>query len=231
MKYALLDWDNTLRKGYSLFSWCNFLVEKAIIDKASLDSINLIKQKYENRLISHDDFAKISCEIFGDYLQGISLKKIASLEKEFIDVFKKDLFSFSKGILNYLENNNYKIIIVSGAPKSLIEQCIADNNNVTVFGLEFETNNNKYTGLVKRNYGFNKNEIVDFLIAKYGKPSIAFGDSSSDIYMLNEAEKSVLVVLDQMKIALYKADMLIYESDSSNEACEKIEFLLKNEGK
>ena len=33
---------------------------------------------------------------------------------------------------------------------------------------EFEENNNKYTGLVKTNYGFNKSEIVDLLIAKYG---------------------------------------------------------------
>lgn len=229
MKYALLDWDNTLRKGYSIFSWCNFLVEKAIIDKTSLYRINLIKQKYEQRLISHDDFAKNACEIFVNYLQGISVNKIAALEKEFIDIFKKDVFSFSKGILNCLENNNYKIIIVSGAPKSLIRQCVADNKNVIVFGLEFEKNNNKYTGLVKRNYGFNKNEIVDLLIAKYGKPSIAFGDSSSDVYMLNESKKSVLIVSDQTKIALYKVDALIYENDSSNEAYKKIEFLLKNE--
>ena len=229
MKYALLDWDNTLRKGYSIFSWCNFLVEKAIIDKTSLDRINLIKQKYENSLISHDDFAKTACEIFVNYLQGISVKKISTLEKEFIDIFTKDIFTFSKGLLNCLENNNYKIIIVSGAPKSLIRKSIANNKNVIIYGLEFEKNNNKYTGLVKRNYGFNKNEIVDLLIAKYGKPSIAFGDSTSDFYMLNESEKSVLIVSNQTKRILYKADMLIYESDSSNEAYKKIEFLLKNE--
>ena len=228
MKYALLDWDNTLRKGYSIFSWCNFLIEKAVIDKTSLDRINLIKQNYENRLISHDDFAKICCENFVNYLRGMSVEKITALEKEFINVFKKDVFSFSKGILDCLENNDYKIIIVSGAPKSLISQCIADNKNVIVYGLEFEINNDKYTGLVERNYGFNKNEIVDLLTAKYGKPSIAFGDSSSDIYMLNEAEKSVLIVSDQTKTALYKADMLIYESDSSNEVYKKIERLLKN---
>ncbi len=230
MKYALLDWDNTLRKGYGIFSWCNFLVEKAIIDKTSLYKINLIRQKYESGLMSHDDFAKTACEIFANYLQGISVKKLAALEKEFIDIFKKDVFSFSRGILDCLENNNYKIIIVSGAPKSLIKQCITDNKNVIVFGLEFEKHNNKYTGLVKRNYGFDKHEIVDLLIAKYGKPSIAFGDSSSDIYMLNESEKSILIVSDQTKTALYKADMLIYESDSSNEAYKKIESLLKNEG-
>ena len=231
MKYALLDWDNTLRKGYSIFSWCNFLIEKAIIDETSLHKINSIKQNYENGLISHDDFAKTACEIFVNYLQGISVKMIAELEKEFIGIFKKDLFSFSEGILNCLENNDYKIIIVSGAPKSLIKQCVAENKNIEVFGLEFEENNNKYTGLVKTNYGFNKSEIVDLLIAKYGKPSIAFGDSSSDIYMLSEAEKSVLIVSDQTKTALYEADMLIYESDSSSDVYKKIEFLLKNEAK
>lgn len=231
MKYALFDWDNTLRKGYSLFSWCNFLVEKAIIDKTSLDEINSIKQKYEDGLISHDDFAKNACEKFGECLKGKSVKKITALEKEFINIFEKDVFSFSRRILNYLESNNYKIIIVSGAPKSLISQYVADNKNVTVYGLEFEENNNKYTGLVKRNYGFNKNEIVDSLKKQYGKPSIAFGDSSSDIYMLNESEKSVLIVSDQTKIDLYEADILIYESDTSNEAYKKIESLLKNEEK
>ena len=49
--------------------------------------------------------------------------------------------------------------------------------------------------------------------------------------MLNESEKSVLIVSDQTKIDLYEADILIYESDTSNEAYKKIESLLKNEEK
>ena len=44
MDYALLDWDNTLRKGYTLFSLIDFLVKREFIEeKINVEIFQLIE--------------------------------------------------------------------------------------------------------------------------------------------------------------------------------------------
>ena len=40
MDYALLDWDNTLRQGYTLFSWIDYLIEVGTVGSVVREEID-----------------------------------------------------------------------------------------------------------------------------------------------------------------------------------------------
>lgn len=59
MKYALLAWDKTLRKNYTLFYWIDYLVELNIIKKYN-NSIKTLFQKFRQNKITYDRLAELS---------------------------------------------------------------------------------------------------------------------------------------------------------------------------
>ena len=54
-KVALIDWDGTIRKGFTIKEWIKFLVTKLNRnDKSIIRSINALFLDYWNGKISHD---------------------------------------------------------------------------------------------------------------------------------------------------------------------------------
>ena len=57
MDYALLDWDNTLRQGYTLFSWIDYLIEVGTVGSVVREEIDYYIEEYLKDKISHDQIA------------------------------------------------------------------------------------------------------------------------------------------------------------------------------
>ena len=74
MKYAVFDWDNTIRRGFTLFSWMDFLYEQRILDRKVHKKIEKVQRMYASGEMNHDDYAKIACEIYSESMKGISEK-------------------------------------------------------------------------------------------------------------------------------------------------------------
>ena len=188
-KYALFDWDNTVRKGYTLFSWINYLCEKQIISSSIIPSLEQIKSNYNNNTISHDQYAEFACSLFAKSLTGKNKKSLENLLPDYIE--KYDSTYFFKGIdlvFDLLYSKKIDIIIISGAPSFVLRQYQERFHINSIFGFEEEVIDESYTGRVLTNYGFNKAEKINDLCMTYNSlPYIAFGDSSSDLPMLNKA--------------------------------------------
>ena len=58
MDYALLDWDNTLRQGYTLFSWIDYLIEVGTVGSVVREEIDYYIEEYLKDKISHDQLAR-----------------------------------------------------------------------------------------------------------------------------------------------------------------------------
>ena len=64
MAYAVFDWDNTIRKGFTLFSWMDFLYSEEILDTKVRITISGVQDQYMRKQINHDEYAKKACEIY-----------------------------------------------------------------------------------------------------------------------------------------------------------------------
>ena len=62
-RYALFDWDGTLREGYTLFEWIGFLRERGeILSARVLKRHDRLVADYREGRISHDVLARESCQ-------------------------------------------------------------------------------------------------------------------------------------------------------------------------
>lgn len=109
-----------------------------------------------------------------------------------------------KKYLMYLNSNRIRPIIVSGAPRDILDKYRI--NIYKIYGLVAEEENDRFSAKVLHNYQNNKNIKVEEICKEMGKkPKIAFGDSASDFEMLTKAEKSI-IVCKKGKHPKFKAD-------------------------
>lgn len=59
-RYAVFDWDNTVRRGFTIFPWIDHLFEKGVFDDASHRSIQSLNERYRMGTITHDEYAGLA---------------------------------------------------------------------------------------------------------------------------------------------------------------------------
>lgn len=52
MKYAVFDWDNTLRKGFTLFAWMDFLYTEKVLDAGVRRKMGRVQKRYADKEIT-----------------------------------------------------------------------------------------------------------------------------------------------------------------------------------
>ena len=209
MDYALLDWDNTLRKGYTLFTWMDYLINIGTIKSVVRQKVDYYIEEYKKENLSHDQLAKDACDVFAKSIKGM---KKSILERQIRDYMYEDstkLYKFTQEIFDVLNENKILPIIVSGAPSDILERYHMKFNLYEIYGFVAEVENDRFSGKVSCNYGYNKNLKVEEICKKMGRiPKIAFGESISDFEMLNKAEKSI-IVCENERYLKFKADGII----------------------
>lgn len=195
MKYAVFDWDNTLRKGFTLFAWMDFLYSEKVLDVRVRRRMSKVQKRYADREISHDEYAKLACELYSEEMKGITESIIRKLIGKYMKFDKKDIFPFADGIFEALQEYDVKPIIISGAPSYIVEQYTERFRLHEIYAFSEEFANGFCNGRVAYNYGMNKKDTVELLCSKYGeKPIIGFGDSSSDIPLFDYAGYAFCIV-------------------------------------
>ena len=209
MDYAFLDWDNTLRKGYTLFTWMDYLINIGTIESVVRQEVDYYIEEYKKENLSHDQLAKDACDVFAKSIKGM---KKSILERQIRDYMYEDstkLFRFTQEIFDVLNENKILPIIVSGAPSDILERYRMKFNLYEIYGFVAEVENDRFSGKVSCNYGYNKSLKVEEICKKMGRiPKIAFGDSISDFEMLNKAEKSI-IVRENERYSKFKVDGII----------------------
>ena len=91
-RYALFDWDNTVRRGYTLYSWVDYLCTHSIIDSHLQYKLDKIKGQYIKNQITHDQYAKIACAAYAKALSGLYIETIEHAVRDYIPHDRKYLF-------------------------------------------------------------------------------------------------------------------------------------------
>lgn len=193
-KYAVFDWDNTVREGYTLYSWVDYLCQHNIMEKDVQKNLREIENRYKRKEITHDEYANIACNEYTKALTGKSEKKLNQVIADYIKEDRELLFPETNALMKFLNKKNVDVIVISGAPTRILEQYKEEFGIKDIFALEEEVVEKSFTGKVACNYGHNKFCKVNELIKKYKTaPYLALGDSESDIPLLDSSDYPICV--------------------------------------
>ena len=217
MAYAVFDWDNTIRKGFTLFSWMNFLYEEKILDTKVRNSIASVQNQYSKKQINHDEYAKKTCEIYSSAIIGMSENIRNKLVKSYIPYDKQCLMPFSQALFEYMSSCDIKPIIISGAPRYILDKYKDMFRLYDIFAFSEKYSMGLCTGGVDYNYGVDKKKTVEKLYKVFGmKPLVGFGDSYSDIPLFEMSEYAFCVVKTGDENSLPYGKNVTYISDETN---------------
>lgn len=193
--YALIDWDGTIRSGFTILSWSKFLVENKIISPKIIKDLESLFNLYLIKQITHDQLAERSAYIYANYLQGIAVDKVKRQAFLFTESDRFYLIDISLKLLSYLIDNSVKIVVISGAPLEVLSQYKNLLPLSYVYGLELEHFDEKYTGKIISNPGIRetKKRLTESLIKRHWQIIVALGNSESDIPLFEAADIRVIV--------------------------------------
>lgn len=195
MRYALFDWDNTIRKGYTLFSWMDYLLSVNVISRSTQSHMKIIQNEYAQGIISHDQYAEKACEAYAAAMQGVSVDLRDDYIRKYMELDKKAIFPFAESLFTYLYNCNIKTIVISGAPSCIIEEYADRFHLYGILAFCEQSCGGFLTGRVSYNFGTNKDKTLYMVQNRMGGwPLFSFGDSSSDVPLLIRAKYGFCVI-------------------------------------
>ena len=216
----LLDVDNTLIGGFSIFSFSEFLRQKNLFHDQSFSQMQTDLENYTSGNITYERFALDAVDHYSLGLQGIPEKDIFVAGENFQNFYKTQLLPHTRELLQ-LMNLQGKTVAVSGAPKEAFLPMARYLGIQETHLLEAEVTHGVYTGKTKVNMALDweKTKVVKKLaLAGFNtSSSFAFGDSEHDIPLLSAVEnpfavspnKALLVVAQNRNWSVVNADNII----------------------
>lgn len=182
-KVAFFDLDKTVFEGSSMQRFLfGYLIPQRKIDFLSLLQALFLVFRYATRLISHNKASKQTIEIAAKVLRGKTVAEVDAWQKDFFS--KKDFFAHIPSLCTYLQKNGYDIYIVSASILPVVKAC-ADLLGAKAIASELVIENKTYTGTIKQLMNEREKASAVAAVMKGNTThSIAFGDSTGDIAML-----------------------------------------------
>lgn len=196
-KLSLLDWDGTLRPGYTTIDWMHFLHHHSIVDVAHILELSQIETAFREGKADYETFIQRSANIYANAIAGTPRRDVVPLAHQFVRMDETNLFSFCKPLLMRLRSANVDTIVISGAP---IEPLLAYADRLpitTLLGVEIAISyNNVYTNTIKTNYGLleSKTRAVQELVKDKPTVVLAIGNSINDLPLLSVAKQRIFVL-------------------------------------
>ena len=218
-QYAVFDIDGTIARTSLLQQMIRVLVSRGKLGVGPA-------QKIETML--HDFRQRIADDDFGDYMKKAvdimfeSMPKGMTIEEynEIIDVVVKTslthTYVYTRQLVQTLKRNNFFLIAISGSEKHIVGTFAqAMGFDAWVGQVEYLNDSKKLTGEV-RPLGQPKDKILDAIIHKFqleNRGSMAVGDTSSDISLLEKVESPIVFNPNQalFTVAREKGWMIVIE--------------------
>jgi phosphoserine phosphatase len=206
-RIALLDWDNTLHKGWTLVRWCEYLGQEGLIPGGAELSGKLTQllADYPNGL-SHDELAAQTAELYAHAIRAATPGEIGEAARKFIvDSRRFHPYPWVDSFLRGLRDYGIAPVIISGAPAEVLAAWAMTRKEIIAacFGLQAPNAtsaalSNKFMsavtpGLVNPATAEGKQQLVDQLKRTRRRVMLGVGDSASDLPLWGAAEAGIYV--------------------------------------
>ena len=224
-KLALLDFDNVIYKGHSVFDIIQYQEEIGLLDPEVLKKVTAQYKIYKAQEATYTEAAGEALNIWANGLTDITYHESLSSTEEYFSAHPEKFFSWFEKILPELKVN-YDIFIVS-TNFQFTSECVVER-----FGLDGYTSSiaevvsGNFTGRVSKSLAGTKGEVASFFDRYRHEGSLAVGDSENDIDMLELVEIPICFEPNEnLKEVAEKNGWVIVDE---NTMLEKFEALLKS---
>lgn len=216
-RLALLDWDNTLRSGFTITGWTEFLTSRGQYDHIVAKRTISLMESYSQHLIGYAELSEAVASLYAEGLAGQAVSLIRESATDFVRQDNRNLFGFTTRFLAMLANEKINTYIVSGCPSEVLAAYWPMLRWTAHYGLEADIHDGLYTGLVAADRASIKGKQVAVnKIIGQGRALLAAGDSVSDLPLLENAH--IRLIFDNPQ--LLQTEPRVYHLDPSRPAIE-----------
>jgi len=193
-KIAILDWDGTLSQGFSILEWIKFL-SIHFNEKQYQNELNTEYKKYQTGKLKHDEFSISATSIYANFLKDKKVSIIEDLAVKFVREKLKNMSTDVAMLFYVLKKKEIKAYVLSGAPNELLKIYSRIYNFRIIGSLQLGKTKGKYNGEIILNSGVTiaKKNIVDKLLEKGNVLILGFGNSESDLPIIESAKNGFVM--------------------------------------
>lgn len=188
---ALLDWDGTVRNGWTLPGWMNALgADSGGSDLAA--QFESRSRRYRAGKLSHDELVDEAETLYLEALANHTPTSVAEAAAEFLRRDRRNIRRFAAHLIDQLQRRGVEIMVISGAPSIVLDHYRDGLSISRVAGMEVVWENRVWKPKINPGLSHVKAACVEDMCR--GRRVIAsFGDSASDGPLFDIAEVPVVV--------------------------------------
>ena len=195
--YAMLDWDNTLRRGATLFTWTDFLVRNGVLSQTVVEERKTLQARYRQGELSHDALSDECCRSYLRAVDGLAESSYRALIREYLPEDRQYIAPHTAVLMEWLRAHSIVPVIVSGSPHDIIVNYFEPFGVVRSFDFLMRITDGRLDGSFLSSGGHNKQAAVAACLEYFGEsPVLSAGDSPSDLPMLQAARIPIVVGSD-----------------------------------
>ncbi|WP_158629973.1 HAD family phosphatase [Cohnella sp. AR92] len=195
MRYALIDWDNTLHRGYTIYGLTDHLLKEGLAGEAILAEFERLRESYKAKEIAYAEYTIRTCEAFAAALEGVPSVDYRACVSTFVPADEPFLFEDVIPVLELLHRYEIEIYLVSGAPAEVLRAYGERLGIKGIFAFELEEREGRLTGRVECNYGAEKERILRHPLfrAPGAIHAVSMGDAVADVPLLDNSLVPIIV--------------------------------------
>ena len=205
-KLTLFDLDNTLLSGDSDVLWCNFLIQRRVLDSASFSTRNAeMDARYRAGTVSAQAFS----EFYVSTLAGRTPQDLESLRQAFLasEIIPRVPFVAKALVQHHLKEGD--VVVMTTATNRFITELTAQHLRIEhLIATEPELIDGKFTGRTQGTLNMCDGKVVRLhawlagrgtTLSDYG--STAYSDSINDLPLLQAVNTPIVVDPDDQLAA------------------------------
>lgn len=190
---ALLDFDGTLREGWTLSAVLEDLALGHEPAARALRHFGVAAHRYRSGRISHDDLVLLAESELSGALLGLSRRLVRDSLRKVGVMSAEELYPFVDPLMKGLRSFDVELYVVTGAPSVAVQSALGRFGPLNTIGLDLRSDDEGRWEVTSNPGGSeHKRRIVDRLASR-NDILLAIGDSASDLPMLEVAEIGVVV--------------------------------------
>jgi len=188
--YALIDWDNTISRGYTIYRLTDYLLDEGAVPESLIREFDRLRITYRLGDLAYSVYTERTCETFAAALAGCSADAYRQAVSAFLPRNEHALIEDAEALFDLLRRYGIAVYLVSGAPSDVLRAYARRFGIRGLFGFELEESaTGILTGRVVCNYGLDKERALDRPI--FRDPGaihlLSMGDADADVPLLNRA--------------------------------------------
>ena len=205
-RIALLDWDNSLHKGFTLTRWAEFLSQESYLNDGGAlpDKLRELLSAYPAKA-SHDELAVQTSELYFQAIRNMPRSVLLDAARRFVsDPRRFRPYPWTDPFLRGLRDLGIAPVIISGAPAEVLAAWVTPRSDYVAacFGLDAPNATSAalpndflpvLAGTSNPATTDGKRKIVEQIKRMRRRVVLGLGDSASDVALWEAAENRIYV--------------------------------------